>query len=292
MTLRSIVGEFQKKAGGAGAFVKRVDAEESGLEALVNEVRTPSFFGARRLFVVERVSGASEKQFALVRPLLKEWTSSKECTFVFWDPVIAETSEALSAIRENAVKTQEFLPLSGIKLASWFEKELLRKGAALRPEIKRALLRSSGGDLWKLTNELSKIEAGFLPENDAGPRETKIWEFTDSFMGKRGRSLGAAFQLLFAGEHELYLLGALAKTFRSLISFRKAIEENAPPSAVGRALGLHEFVAEKTYQAAGGLSLEKIIFDYRRLLRADENIKTGRLPGPVAFLRLFVGDGR
>lgn len=292
MTLRGVVEEFRKKAGGAGAFVKRVDAEESGLEALVNEIRTPSFFGARRLFIVERISGVSEKQFALVRPFLKEWTASKECTFVFWDPAIAGASEVLSAIRENALKTQEFLPLSGIKLASWFEKELLRRGVALRPEVKRALLHSSGGDLWKLTSELSKIEAGFIPENETGPRETKIWEFTDSFMGKRGRSLGAALQLLFAGEHELYLLGALAKTFRSLISFRKAIEENAPPSAVGRALGLHEFVAEKTYQAARGLSLEKIIFDYRRLLRADENIKIGRLPGPVAFLKLFVGDGR
>ncbi|MBI2639666.1 MAG: hypothetical protein HYW90_02120 [Candidatus Sungbacteria bacterium] len=289
MTLRGIVGEFRKKAGGAAAFVKRVDAEEENIEVVGYESRTPSFLAPRRLFIIERISGAGEKQFSLVRPLLKEWAASKDCTFVFWDPVMVEESEILSTVRESAVKTQEFRLLSGVKLASWFEKELLRRGATLRSEAKRLLLDSSGGDLWKLTSELSKVEAGFLFENGEGLREAKIWDFTDSFVGKRGRSLGAALRLLFAGEHELYLLGALAKTLRSLISFRAAIEKNTAPSAVGRALGLHEFVAKKTYQTAAGLSLKKIIFDYRRLLRVDENIKTGRLSGPVAFLELFVG---
>ena len=58
--------------------------------------------------------------------------------------------------------------------------------------------------------------------------------------------------------------------------------------SLARALGVHPFVAEKTTQQAAHFSIETLEQIYRRLLKVDEEVKTGQITLDLAMDTLVV----
>ena len=79
------------------------------------------------------------------------------------------------------------------------------------------------------------------------------------------------------------LWGMVVRQFRLLIQAREILDGRGNQNDVARALGVHPFVAEKTTQQAAHFSIETLEQIYRRLLRVDEEVKTGQLTLELAM---------
>ncbi len=66
------------------------------------------------------------------------------------------------------------------------------------------------------------------------------------------------------------------------------LDEHAGILQVQKALGLHEFVAQKIVAQAGRFSMPRLEDIYHRLLEIDENAKTGRAPLDLSLDMLIV----
>jgi DNA polymerase III subunit delta len=69
---------------------------------------------------------------------------------------------------------------------------------------------------------------------------------------------------------------------------REILDGRGNKDDVARALGVHPFVAEKTTQQAAHFSIETLEAIYRRLLRIDEEVKTGQITLDLALDTLVV----
>ena len=286
--LKNIVDEFKKKTDSTLPAVFRFDAEENDLDALLVEARSRSFFGTKRLFVVERLFSAKKNAQEAVESFLEGWQKSKDDTFIFWDAAVPDSSPLLSLVKKRAAKTQEFLNLSGARLRAWLDRELRQRGITLSRETQRALVAGSQGDLWKLAGEIDKCEVGGSTEIGEYSAEAKIWDFTDSFFSDKRKALVASFKLFRSGEDELYLLGALSRTLRSLLALRDVLDKNGNLTEAGDKLGLKPYPLYKQTEIARREPLGTLVGLHRLLLGADLNIKTGKLPARTAFLNIFV----
>lgn len=286
--LKNIVDEFKKKTGSATPAVFRFDAEENDLDVLLNEARSRSFFATKRLFVIERLFNAKKNAPEAVESFLEGWQKSKDDTFIFWDAAIPDSSLLFSLVKKRAEKTQEFFNLSGARLRAWLDRELRQRGITLSPEVRRALVAGSQGDLWKLAGEIDKCEVGGSTEIGEAYSEIKIWDFTDSFFLDKPKALAALSRMLRQGVDELYLLGAFYRTLRSILALRDISDKGGNLTDAGKKLNLHPYVFRKQTEIARGKSLGTLAALHCLLLGADLNIKTGKLPAYAAFLNIFV----
>lgn len=285
--LGDIVGEFQKKAGSIVPAVFRIDAEEKTEGFFAETLRTPSFFSAKRLFVIERALTAKSGLLQTINPLIEEWKDSRDTTCVFWEPEIEDASDEFSRVKLMAAKVQEFPLLSGARLLRWLDNELTRRGRAPLPSgVKKTILAVSGGDLWRLVSEIEKHELGGRVLRASNIPEPKIWDFTDSFLLDAGRSMASAARLSDGGADEVYLIACLARFFRRTFSLLGPGPEKQAEAA--KKLKLHPYAAEKQFGLLRNLTFPALERGHAALRAADENIKTGKLPASLAFLNLFV----
>ena len=285
--LSGIIDEFKKKAGTDAPAIFRFDAEEDAPERLLQFRSARSLFGSKELIVVERLFSSPKNIFAAIEPLLEEWQKSQNSIFVFWDGDCAE-AKAIERVKKHAAKIQEFQLLTGVKLERWLDDEISAKHLKLSSAERRALIADSGGDLWKLTQELDKHELGSAAPAKKEAREEKIWNFTDAFLVSKKQALVASFRLVARGTDNLYLIGALARTLRVIFAIRDALDKKAQISEIGKKMKVHPYVVKKQAEAARILTQSTLTRNYGLLLTADENIKTGKLPASLAFLNLFV----
>ncbi|HBD09976.1 MAG TPA: DNA polymerase III subunit delta, partial [Syntrophobacteraceae bacterium] len=77
--------------------------------------------------------------------------------------------------------------------------------------------------------------------------------------------------------------------FRLLLQAREMLDERASVPEIQKALGLHEFVANKVCGQAGHFRLATLESIYHKLLEIDEAAKTSRVPLDVSLDTLIVG---
>ena len=86
-----------------------------------------------------------------------------------------------------------------------------------------------------------------------------------------------------------FLWGMVIRQFGLLLLARELLDGNASSGEVQRALGLHEFVAQKVTNQARKFSMPALESIYHKLLEIDEDAKTSRVPLDLALDTLVVG---
>ena len=102
-----------------------------------------------------------------------------------------------------------------------------------------------------------------------------------------GKKAQKALHQLLEEEEAFSIFGMIVRQFRLLLLAREVIDSGGQNLA--EALSVHPFVADKLSKQARGFTLEILEGVYRRLLRIDEDVKTGIMPIDTA-LEMFVAD--
>lgn len=220
-------------------------------------------------------------------------------TLVFVEGEIGKN--AAFTIFAAVATTTEYAPLAPPEVTRWVRDGARERGTKISDKAADALARSSGGDLWALSNELEKLAAyaGREPIDEAmvaelveTAAETKMWDLTDPIVGGDERAAIHALQRLLAeGEPPPVLLAVIAGQYRRMVVVKDMLERRVPKSEIAKAIDSkgREFIVDKAARLANRYGWPALHEAYRKLLDADLSVKRG-LQDDESALQLLVHE--
>ncbi|MCD6520576.1 MAG: DNA polymerase III subunit delta [Anaerolineae bacterium] len=293
-----------------------LEGERLLLEELIEACNALPFFGERRLVIVEgllqtleprRGRGRRGKQKEVTPSVSQKEYAQKLADYL---PALPETTRLLFVERQTlsasnpVLKTvqklggyiREFKVPEGSELQRWVRRRAQAKGVSISREAAALLTLLVGANLRQLDRELEKLAAlvnyarEITPEDVrvlvSAAQEANIFGLVDALGMRQARQAMAQLERLLAdGANELYLLAMIARQVRLLIGIKDLYEERRlPPAEVRRQLGIGQrFVFEKLVRQARRFRLAELKELLQRVLTADQAIKTGQMPGPLAL---------
>ncbi len=170
----------------------------------------------------------------------------------------------------------------------------------ISPEAVDLLAKLVGGNLWIMTNEISKlalftlgrrIEVEDIKAIVSLAQETSVFAMVDAILDfKAGVAEQLLEQLLERGASPAYLLVMLARQVRMIVRARELRRQRRPEVEIQDRLGLtSEFALRKTLDQAQRYPMERLREVYNKLLETDLAIKTGKYDGELA-LNLLIAE--
>lgn len=251
------------------------------------ELEANSLFGGKKVLVVENLLNQGEKTdqecfLNIIDDLKKE-----SCLIVFWEQKTDKRRKLFKALKKKANKDnwEEFNLLEGKDLANWLE-----ENQDIPSELASKLILLLGNNLWRITNEISKIKAYFdyqeLDSNQAKevldalikPNLEKDIFQTVEALAKREKKQVLQFlqEHLAGGDDQNYLFSMFIWQFEVLLKIK-----------LGLTSDLHPFVIKKNRHLSKTYSREKLKETFNRLLKIDLWNKTGQIEQPATFFLLF-----
>lgn len=283
---------------GADAGLTRLEGKSAELVGVLDELRTISMWGDRRLVVVEDADPfVTEHRAALEKYLEKPARKSVLLLDVQTFPSNTRLYKAIAKeglpLDCGPLKSAEALRWLVDTAKSQYEKQLLRDAASLMLEL-------VGPNMGLLTQELAKVAAyvgdrAKIESNDVatmvgGWRLETTWAMLDALQGGQlPIALSHLDNLLRSGEAPLMLSGGITHSYRKLA---QATEMSRHGKPLNDALGETGVFANKIATAASYLrklgrpQAERI---YEMLVHADNALKGGsRLPERIILERLLI----
>lgn len=281
--LREIIAGYRQKYGNFLNF-SRFDAEDKNLVDLKIVGKTQSLFSSKQMIVIENVfSPANETPDHILK--IAEFFRSGDDILVLWDGSELPPEKLVKKCLEISGKSQEFKKFNNAGVTSWLVKECQKRGIKLG-NYKESLLASCGDDLWRLKNELDKIEVGgFTAVNPK--REEVIFNLSDNFLKNKKEALLSLINLLKSGEDEFRLFSFIAGHFRNLLKVGSATKLHKSLNIVTANLRLHPFVVKKAVAEVLGRDENFFRKMFYRIFREDLAIKTGESTPQTSLIKLL-----
>lgn len=300
--LKEIIDGY-KKAHKSGLSLSFFEGQDFSFQDFRGQSQSMSMFREKKLIVLKNSLGNKNFKEQFLKE--KDRFLRSEDIIVFFEEGALPAKDALASyLKEGADKAQEFDILSGAQLKNWIRKEFLRLGEEADPEAIEKLAREIGGDLWQMSNEISKLSNFRRGEKIAAkdvdllvrPKiEADIFKTIDFIARKDKRS---AFLLikkhLDKGDAPMYLFSMINFQFRNLLTVKAKSQEEGSPSysqfsVWSKELGMHPFVLKKACDQAKGFSLEDLKKIYQKIFKIDLATKTGEVSPEIA-LDVFIAQ--
>jgi DNA polymerase-3 subunit delta len=123
----------------------------------------------------------------------------------------------------------------------------------------------------------------------AQDQEGNIFTLVDALGERNGPKALGQFRILLETNEILDLTGMIYRQFRLLVQAREILDESGDSRQIQQELHVLPFIADKLASQAWQFTMAQLIAIYTRLLAIDEAIKTGGMPGDVAF-ELFIAE--
>lgn len=277
-------------------FSKEKDASFS-FEKFQKEFNAISLFGEKKVILLKNVFDTPEFKRKFLESAEK-FLREKDIILISQESEIAEDDDFYKFLKKNA-KIQEFKILKGLKLKNWVKKEFERYKTLITPESLETLIAYTGGDLWRLSNEIQKL-VSFKDHQEIAledvkihvrPQiETDIFQTIEAISQKnKQKALKLLYQHLEKGESPLYIFSMITFQFRSLLLVRDLMERKKSFAEIFRELPLHPIVIKKSYFQAKNFHLQELKKIYQKLFQLDFQIKVGKIK-PETALELFVAQ--
>lgn len=184
-------------------------------------------------------------------------------------------------------------------MPNWIKRQVKEKGGEIENRAAVLLAEFVGNDTLLAGHEIDKLLA-YRGNEDAvcvddiellttHNQEGDIFLLVDGLGERNGKKAMEHFLLLTEKSDVMELTGMIHRQFRLLIQAREVTDEGGRVDNVQEELKVMNFVAKKLYQQASRFSMTQLIDIHDRLLKIDEDIKTGGLPGILAF-QLLIAD--
>jgi DNA polymerase-3 subunit delta len=184
------------------------------------------------------------------------------------------------------------------EMPHWIESETKKLGGKIEPDAAARLSEMIGEDTRIAEQELTKL---LTYVNFARPVtlldvdrvsivsvQGNVFELVDALGQGNGKKAQHVLHQLLEEEEAFELWGMVIRQFRLLLQARELLDDRASILEVQKALGLHEFVAQKVISQAKRFSLSALETIYHKLLEIDEGAKTSRVPLDLALDTLVV----
>jgi DNA polymerase-3 subunit delta len=251
---------------------------------LVEALSTSSLLGGRRLVIVRDAQDLKKDHAEALTAYLE--SPSPDSVLVL---VAAGRTKLDAAVKKHGA----VIPLEaprGRRLVGWLRERARAHNLRVDDRAGWALVDAVGTELRDLDGALSQLASGTdgrvgVPEvRRMFPRlaDQRVFAFTDAVGDRRlDPAMGNLRRLLEQGDEPLVLFGSLVAHVRRLLRARRYADESA--AAVGDALGLPAWRAERLQKQARSYREEELVAALGILAEVDVEIKGGDLPPEVAL---------
>jgi DNA polymerase-3 subunit delta len=105
-----------------------------------------------------------------------------------------------------------------------------------------------------------------------------VFDLVDALGAQNGKLAQKLFHRLLEDKDAFEVFGMVVRQFRLLTLARDVMDAGGTLQEVTDVLGVHPFVAEKSFQQARNFTMDTLKGIYHRLLAMDEAAKTGGMP--------------
>jgi DNA polymerase-3 subunit delta len=285
--------ENYRKKNSSGFNFKSFEGEKLDYQTFKDEFRQTAMFKEKKLVVLKNVFGNQEFKEAFFKEADKFFDSQD--VIIFTEEKEIPTKDSLFKLLSKKAKVQDFPSLKGVRLVNWAQKELANYNLKISSQVLEMLIGYVGSDLWQLSNEIKKIAAyknkkGEVLAQDIAllvrPKiETDIFKTIDAIAQRnKKQAIALIHKHLEKGDNPLYVLSMITFQFRNILEIKDLMEKGQPLNQTK----LHPFVIQKSRQQSQQFTLEELKKIYRKIFRADFDIKTGKLDAETALDLLMI----
>ena len=192
-----------------------------------------------------------------------------------------------------------FAAPEGAALVHWIEQRVAAKGGTVHRQAAQELARLVGSDLRQLEQEIEKLLAYAnyermlnvtdVEELTHAARTTNVFALVDALgMRQASKAVRQLHRLLDGGAAPLYLLSMIERQFRILLQVKGLREQGASSGEMQKALGMREFIIEKSVRQAQHFTMERLEAIYAHLAEVELAIKSGEITEILALDLLAV----
>ncbi len=294
--LDEIISQY-KSVRKSGLNLLHMDAEKIGFTEFFGTFRAVGMFAEKKLVVLKNIFADKKFQDDFLGEL--KTLQALPDIIVVYEP--GEVDQRLKLFKQlvKEAKCQEFSVLAPAQLKSWVQKEFAARGQKANLDAIDMLVQYVGQDSWRLHNEIKKLadyKHGQTVKKDdvvhmVRPAiELDIFKTIDALAQKnKKQAMVLIAKHIDEGENVLYLLSMIAFQFKNLLTVKELAQKGMMYESIVKKSGLHPFVVKKTYLQCHQFTLEELKKIYRRIFKADTDIKTGKIE-PETALDLLVGS--
>ena len=284
----------------AKANILTLEGKKLSLEDIEKACVMTPFFSSQRMVVIEGLLERFEKA-----QKLGEWEKLGELVarlppstiLIFNEEKIERENPLLKLLEEAGAQVKHFPRLKEEELRKWVARRARECGGEISPEAVEALLELAGENLWILASEIEKLclycgERVIRGEDVRAlvgiSREGSVFLLGDAVAeGDLELSLRELRRLLSEGAPPPLILFMLTREFRLLL---QALEgaEGLSQAEMAAKMGLSPYALRKVREKAKRFSPSSLREIYDKLLRADLQIKSGRMRGEEALYLLVL----
>lgn len=205
----------------------------------------------------------------------------------------------LEALGEN-IEIRKYPLLNGESLSQWIVERVTSNGGEITPEGVQMLSKQIGPDLRAMSNELEKllvyangekIDAEKITRMISLAPEANIFHMIDAVVAGRDAAAEVELEkLLSSGIPPSQVITMLARQVRMISVAQDMLKNGCNSSDIRKRLDIkHDFVLQKTLRKARTFSSTGAGSFYALLVKAEMDIKTGRLEPELALTVLVEG---
>jgi len=268
--------------------VEKIDGENIKAGQLESKASTLSFFGEKRLVIVNNflTSGKKEEKEQMLAGI-KRVIDSQIADIVFYEDSLPDRREAIFKYLDKLPAKQVFSQLDDFGLKKWIMDRASQQKFEISNSACARLIAYVGADIYRLQNEISRL-IDFAKSADKGQIEEadivnliepnnnyKIFDLTDAISQKnikKAMIVLSAFRK--SGEDNYRIFNLIIHQIRTMITvndFSKQISADQ----IAKEAGIHPFVVKKTLASIRNFSTEELFRMYSRLEEVDWKAKTG-----------------
>ncbi len=265
---------------------------ETKAEALATASRTMPMFARRRLVVVRQATKVTPAEWAAFSGTYFDNPIDTTTLVIDWGE---RKPDGRKRWVKNAGKNgivAECKPLYDNEVPSFLRFAAGRAGKQLTPGAAAFLAQSVGSDLHALSDAVARLAlfVGFEPRIEEADVEAaiattkahEVWDLTDAVAE---RDLPGALTVLgrvrAQGAEAPQLLFHLHRTVRQLWLAKEAVASGADRQALGKALGVHPYVAGKVAESSRRFTAATLASALVAVADAEVATRSGGLKGPV-----------
>ena len=279
----------------AGMNTSRLDARTVSENDLSNATGSMPFLADKRLVLLENVSKRfsgldGHKKFIAFLETVPDFTR-----LVIVDPEEIKEREIpnhwlVKWIAKNTAKAEfkAFMLPRQREMPGWIVAETKRQGGSMEPQAAIRLAEMTGEDTRQAAQEITKLLTYVNYAHSVGLEDVEavsivtasvdVFDLVDALGTQNGKLAQKLFHRLLEDKDAFEVFGMVVRQFRLLTLARDVMDAGGTLQETTEVLGVHPFVAEKSFQQARSFSMESLKAIYHRLLAIDEAAKTGGMP--------------
>lgn len=284
--------------GGDPMNVNRYEGKGVSIPEIIDMAETLPFFSDRRVILLENTelckSGGEKLSEYLKSP-------AETSSFILAEREVDKRSSLYKTIKKSGYAA-EFGRQDANTLQKWVLGILKKENKQISSSTLQSFLEGCGDDMENIRRELEKLlcytlDKEVITMEDVGaicvPQiQNHIFDMITAIAnGDSERALRLYYDLLALREPPMRILALVGRQFNMLLQVKELAEKGYPQALIAEKVGLHGFVAGKYMKQAAGFKMPFLKQALQDCVKADYDIKSGKLAERLSVELLIVKYG-